>query len=303
MAFTAGDTTRQGIKKTREEIGTGSKAGPVSMMLFRFRQTFSQPRPYLGLLGVVCLVLVWYLTTEYFNLPRFNKLPGPVAVWDEFSSRTPTYGISIYTPDYYMHIFWSVWRVAQAFFWATILGVPLGLFMGWRKTFRDYTFPILEIIRPIPVLAWVPIAILIFTGIASREAPIVFLTFLATFYATILNTMLGVESIDEVYFRAARCLGAKPRHIFFRVVLPGALPFIFTGLQIGVGVGWFSLVAAEMLSGEYGLGFLIWDSYVLSQFQVIIIAMITLGVIGYIFSAIIRMVGNMLMRWTEREAV
>lgn len=303
MAFTAGDTTRQGIKKTREEIGTGSKAGPVSMMLFRFRQTFSQPRPYLGLLGVVCLVLVWYLTTEYFNLPRFNKLPGPVAVWDEFSSRTPTYGISIYTPDYYMHIFWSVWRVAQAFFWATILGVPLGLFMGWRKTFRDYTFPILEIIRPIPVLAWVPIAILIFTGIASREAPIVFLTFLATFYATILNTMLGVESIDEVYFRAARCLGAKPRHIFFRVVLPGALPFIFTGLQIGVGVGWFSLAAAEMLSGEYGLGFLIWDSYVLSQFQVIIIAMITLGVIGYIFSAIIRMVGNMLMRWTEREAV
>lgn len=303
MAFTAGDTTRQGIKKSREEIGTGSKAGPVSMMLFRFRQTFSQPRPYLGLLGVVCLVLVWYLTTEYFNLPRFNKLPGPVAVWDEFSSRTPTYGISIYTPDYYMHIFWSVWRVAQAFFWATILGVPLGLFMGWRKTFRDYTFPILEIIRPIPVLAWVPIAILIFTGIASREAPIVFLTFLATFYATILNTMLGVESIDEVYFRAARCLGAKPRHIFFRVVLPGALPFIFTGLQIGVGVGWFSLVAAEMLSGEYGLGFLIWDSYVLSQFQVIIIAMITLGVIGYIFSAIIRIVGNMLMRWTEREAV
>lgn len=303
MAFTAGDTTRQGIKKSREEIGTRSKAGPVSMMLFRFRQTFSQPRPYLGLLGVVCLVLVWYLTTEYFNLPRFNKLPGPVAVWDEFSSRTPTYGISIYTPDYYMHIFWSVWRVAQAFFWATILGVPLGLFMGWRKTFRDYTFPILEIIRPIPVLAWVPIAILIFTGIASREAPIVFLTFLATFYATILNTMLGVESIDEVYFRAARCLGAKPRHIFFRVVLPGALPFIFTGLQIGVGVGWFSLVAAEMLSGEYGLGFLIWDSYVLSQFQVIIIAMITLGVIGYIFSAIIRMVGNMLMRWTEREAV
>ena len=89
-------------------------------------------------------------------------------------------------------------------------------------------------------------------------------------------------------------------HIFLRVVLPGALPFIFTGLQIGVGVGWFSLVAAEMLSGEYGLGFLIWDSYVLSQFQVIIIAMVTLGVIGYFFSAGIRIVGNILMRWTER---
>src|SRR6185312_11416108 len=134
--------------------------------------------------------------------------------------------------------------------------------------------------------------------IASREAPIVFLTFLATFYATILNTMLGVESIDEVYFRAARCLGSKPRHIFFRVVLPGALPFIFTGLQIGVGVGWFSLVAAEMISGEYGLGFLIWDSYVLSQFAAIIISMLSLCLLWYGFSAIIRIDCASLQRWT-----
>jgi NitT/TauT family transport system permease protein len=280
-----------------------SKVGAFSMLVFRLRQTLAQPGTYVGLLGIISMILLWYVLTELLSLPRFNKLPGPVAVWKEFTSPTPTYGISVYTPDYYMHIFWSVWRVTQAFFWATILGVPLGLFMGWRKTFRDYTFPILEIIRPIPVLAWVPIAILMFTGIASREAPIIFLTFLASFYATVLNTMLGVESIDEVYFRAARCLGAKPRHIFFRVVLPGALPFIFTGLQIGVGVGWFSLVAAEMLSGEYGLGFLIWDSYVLSQFQVIIIAMVTLGVIGYFFSAAIRIVGNILMRWTERGSV
>lgn len=300
MVFTIGG--EQTAKEAEKELQAESKIGTLPLLLFRLRQTVTQPRTYLGLMGVISMVLLWYVLTELLNLPRFNKLPGPVAVWKEFTSRTPTYGISIYAPEYYMHIFWSVWRVAQAFFWATILGVPLGLFMGWRKTFRDYTFPILEIVRPIPVLAWVPIAILMFTGIASREAPIIFLTFLAAFYATVLNTMLGVESIDEVYFRAARCLGAKPHHIFFRVVLPGALPFIFTGLQIGVGVGWFSLVAAEMLSGEYGLGFLIWDSYVLVQYQVIIIAMITLGVIGYIFSAIIRIVGNMLMRWTDREA-
>lgn len=287
--------------KASEKNQVGTRIGAFSLFSFRLRQTLTQPRTYIGVLGVVSMLVLWYVLTELLNLPRFNKLPGPVAVWKEFVSRTPTYGISIYTPDYYMHIFWSVWRVTQAFFWATILGVPLGLFMGWRKTFRDYSFPILEIIRPIPVLAWVPIAILMFTGIASREAPVIFLTFLAAFYATVLNTMLGVESIDEVYFRAARCLGAKPRHIFFRVVLPGALPFIFTGLQIAVGVGWFSLVAAEMISGEYGLGFLIWDSYVLSQFQVIIIAMMTLGVIGYLFSAVIRIVGNILMRWTERE--
>ena len=278
----------------------GGVSGP-GFALARLRHSLKQSTPYVGLVGVVGFVALWYLLTELFALPRFNKLPGPVEVWREFTSRNPTYGTSLFTPDYYKHILWSVWRVAQAFFWATALGVPLGLFMGWKKAFRDYTFPILELLRPIPVLAWVPVAILIFSGFTGREAPIIFLAFLAAFFATTLNTLLGVESIDESYFRAARCLGSKPRHIFFRIVLPGALPFIFTGLQIGVGVAWFSLVAAEMVSGEYGLGFLIWDSYVLSQFPVIVIAMVTLGVIGYLFSALIRAVGRQLMRWTAQD--
>ena len=97
-----------------------------------------------------------------------------------------------------------------------------------------------------------------------------------------LNTLLGVESIDEVYFRAASCLGAKPRQIFFKVILPGALPFIFTGLQISMGFAWFSLVAGEMLAGEYGLGYLIWNSFIMVQYPVIVIAMVTLGVIGWL---------------------
>ena len=273
----------------------------VGGVLARARHALTQSGLYVGLAGVVGFLVLWYVLTEGLGLPRFNKLPGPVEVWREFTSRSPTYGTSLFTPDYYKHILWSIWRVAQAFFWATALGVPLGLLMGWQKKVRDYAFPILELLRPIPVLAWVPVAILVFSGFAGREAPIIFLAFLAAFFATALNTLLGVESIDESYFRAARCLGSRPRHIFFRIVLPGALPYIFTGLQIAVGVAWFSLVAAEMVSGEYGLGFLIWDSYVLSQFSVIVIAMATLGVIGYAFSAVIRAVGRQLMRWTAQE--
>lgn len=273
----------------------------VGGVFARARHALTQSGLYVGLAGVVGFVVLWYVLTEGLGLPRFNKLPGPVEVWREFTSRSPTYGTSLFTPDYYKHILWSIWRVAQAFFWATALGVPLGLLMGWQKKVRDYAFPILELLRPIPVLAWVPVAILVFSGFAGREAPIIFLAFLAAFFATALNTLLGVESIDESYFRAARCLGSRPRHIFFRIVLPGALPYIFTGLQIAVGVAWFSLVAAEMVSGEYGLGFLIWDSYVLSQFSVIVIAMATLGVIGYAFSAVIRAVGRQLMRWTAQE--
>lgn len=271
-----------------------SKADRIRLTAQRF---IGSSTPYLGLAGIVAFLVFWYLTTELLKLPRFEKLPGPVAVWTEFTSRNPTYGTSLFSPDYYKHILWSSWRVAQAFFWATILGVPLGLLMGWQRKIRDYVFPVVELLRPIPVLAWVPLAILMIPG---REAPIIFLAFLAAFFATTLNTFLGVESIDESYFRAARCLGSKPRHVFLRVVLPGSMPYIFTGLQIGVGVAWFSLVAAEMVSGEHGLGFLIWDSYVLSQYPVIIIAMATLGLVGYLYSAIIRLVGRMLMRWTVR---
>ena len=282
----------------REGRGDGQLSS-LGLLFYRMKLWLKSPRPYLMISGLLLFLLFWYLTTEVLKLPRFEKLPGPSVVAEQWFSRDPGYGISIYTPEYYSHIWRSILRVLQAFGLATILGIPLGLFMGWKKTFKDYTFPILETLRPIPMLAWVPLAILMWPG---REAAIIYLTFLAAFFATTLNTLLGVESIDEAYFRAASCLGSKPRHIFFRVVVPGALPFIFTGLQISMGVSWFSLVAGEMLAGEYGLGYLIWNSFILVQYPVIVIAMATLGFIGWASSALIRFVGTLLMKWKVREA-
>ena len=267
------------------------------VLKYRLTNRESRKDLILGAVGALGFVILWWLACEVLKLPRFEKLPGPVICWTEFISRDPIYGTSLFTPHFYQHIMWSCLRILAGFTIATCLGVPLGLFMGWKQKVRDYAFPLLELLRPIPTMAWVPLAILMFT---SREAPIIFLACLASFFATVLNTLLGVDSIDEAYFRAAKCLGASSSDVFRKVVVPGALPFIFTGLQISMGVAWFSLVAAEMLSGEYGLGYLIWDSYVLSQYPVIVIGMITLGVIGYICSALIRMVGNMLMRWTVR---
>ena len=269
----------------------------LDVLKYRLTNRESRRDLILGTIGALGFVVLWWLACEVLKLPRFEKLPGPVICWTEFISRDPIYGTSLFTPHFYQHIMWSCLRILAGFTIATCLGVPLGLFMGWKQKVRDYAFPLLELLRPIPTMAWVPLAILMFT---SREAPIIFLACLASFFATVLNTLLGVDSIDEAYFRAAKCLGASSSDVFRKVVVPGALPFIFTGLQISMGVAWFSLVAAEMLSGEYGLGYLIWDSYVLSQYPVIVIGMITLGVIGYICSALIRMVGNMLMRWTVR---
>jgi len=279
------------------------------MTLLRLKQWLKSPSPYINLLGLVGFVALWYLLCEgpllalLAKVPgplhsMFGRFPGPVATFTEWTSTEPSFGISIFTAEYYKHIRVSVWRVFQAFCLATALGVPIGLFMGWKKVFRDYAFPLLEVLRPIPMLAWVPLAIIMWPG---REAPIIFLTFLGSFFATVLNTLLGVDSIDESYFRAASCLGASEMQIFTKVVVPGSLPFVFTGLQISMGFAWISLVAGEMLSGSFGLGYLIWNSYTLVQYPVIIIGMITLGVLGSLSSLIIRAVGNRLMQWKVRE--
>ena len=269
-----------------------------ALTFFRLSQWIKSPKPYLMVSGFAIMLGLWYLTVEVWRLPRFADMPGLTAVVKELFNKNPTYGLSVYTPEFYQHIWVSIRRVAIAFFLATALGVPLGLFLGWSKTFREYVFPVFETLRPIPILAWVPLAILMFSG---NETPVIFLTFLASFFATALNTMLGVESIDESYSRAAYCLGASKWQVFREVIVPGAMPFIFTGLQISVGVAWFSLVAGEMVSGEFGLGYVINTSYTMVRYPTIVIGMITLGAVGYATSALVRMVGDYMMQWRVRE--
>ena len=270
----------------------------MNLTLYRFLQWAKSPRPYLMLIGFTLFLGFWYFSVEVWKLPRFREMPGITVVVKEWLSRDPTFGLSLYTEEYYKHIWVSVWRVTQAFFLATVLGVPFGLFLGWSKKFKEYVFPVFETLRPIPILAWVPLAIVMFV---ATESAVIYLTFLASFFATALNTMLGVESIDESYVRAANCLGASKSQVFRHVVLPGALPFIFTGLQISIGVSWFSLVAAEMVSGQYGLGYVINTSYTMVRYPTIVIGMITLGAVGYVTSAMVRLVGDYLMQWRTRE--
>jgi ABC-type nitrate/sulfonate/bicarbonate transport system permease component/CRP-like cAMP-binding protein len=270
----------------------------LELTMYRLSLWIKSPRPYLMLIGFALFLSLWYLTVEVWRLPRFKEMPGITAVLKEWFSPNPTYGLSFYTAEYYTHIWVSVWRVTQAFFLATVLGVPFGLFLGWSRKFKEYIFPVFELLRPIPILAWVPLAIVMFI---ATESAVVFLAFLASFFATALNTMLGVESIDESYVRAANCLGASKWQVFRHVIVPGALPFIFTGLQISIGVSWFSLVAAEMVSGQYGLGYVINTSYVMVRYPTIVIGMITLGFVGYITSAMVRIAGDYLMEWRVRE--
>ncbi|MGB1447450.1 MAG: ABC transporter permease [Arenicellales bacterium] len=276
---------------------SGRPPSGLHYFLHKSRKALKTPMPYLAFIGIGIWLLSYFLLNEFWRVSPFYKIPGPVEVVTEWLNKDPIWGTSLFTQDYYINIWVSCRRILIAFAIATGLGVPLGLFMGWSKKFKDYTFPILETLRPIPILAWVPLAIVMFAGF---ETPIIYLATLASFFVTALNTMLGVESIDESYFRAAGCLGSKKHHVFFNVVVPGALPFIFTGLQISIGVAWFSLVAAEMISGDYGLGYMIMDSFMVNKYTTMVMAMLTLGFVGWITSAMVRAAGNRMMQWRER---
>lgn len=248
--------------------------------------------------GYGLALLFWYASTNWLPVDAFNRLPGPVEVISEWFSTDPVYGISLFTEAYYIHIMYSVLRATAAFLLAVMLGVPLGILMGWSPRFNEYASGLFGLLRPIPPLAWVPVAILLF---AQPELAVVFVTFLVAFFATTMNTYVGVRSIDKDYFRAAECLGSSPLQVLRHVIVPGALPHIFTGLQIAMGAAWFSLAAGEMIAAQYGLGFLVFESYNLIQFPTIVIGMATLGLAGFVSSALIRVVGTWLMKWREQS--
>ena len=159
---------------------------------------------------------------------------------------------------------------------------------------RDLLHAGVEVLRPIPAIAWVPMSIMLWP---NNEASIVFITFIGAFFPILLNTIHGVQAIDGVLLRAGRCLGANEPRLFWNVILPGALPHIFTGLAVGMGVAWVSLIAAEMISGQFGIGYFTWEAYSLVNYPEIVLGMITIGVLGLVCSGIIRLVGVLVMPW------
>lgn len=243
----------------------------------------------LACLSIGALFLVWYLGTKYkfeFYI-RFKNVPTPYEVFQQLTQ----VGLS---NKYLVNIAISVRRILLGFMIATIIGVPLGLAIGKYQRVRDFFMPVIEILRPIPAIAWVPMSIMLWP---NNEAAIVFITFIGAFFPILLNSIHGVRSLDGVLLRAARCLGASEVRLFMNVILPGSLPHIFTGLAVGMGVAWVSLIAAEMISGQYGVGYFTWEAYSLVDYPAIVLGMITIGVLGLACSGIIRMVGVLLMPW------
>lgn len=239
--------------------------------------------------ALIMAVVLWHLASTYdFNLfVNFEHVPEPALVGQALMAE-------LSGSEFYLHIAHSLQRIAIAYGLAVVLGVTLGVLMGRSKWAEDIILPYIELLRPIPAVAWIPLAILM---LPSEQSSIVFITFLGALFPVVLNTVHGVEQTSGVLVRAARCLGANNRSILWHVIIPGAMPSIVTGLAVGMGVAWFSLLAGEIISGQYGIGYFTWTSYTLIQYPQIIIGMLTIGLLGTLSTLLVRKVCSPLLRW------
>jgi NitT/TauT family transport system permease protein len=226
------------------------------------------------------------------GLPMLRLVPTPLEVLGELVAAAGT-------RQYWLSWYVSGSRVLLGYAIGVGLGVPLGLAMGMSRIFQGTAFPVLEVLRPIPPLAWVPLSILFWP---TMEQTVVSIIFLGAFFTVVINVLGGVEAIDPNFRRAALSMGARPWHLFWKVVLPATAPSIVTGMAVGMGLTWEIVVAAEMIASiQAGLGFMMWQAYVGGTIPLIIVAMISIGIAGLVSSSLIWVLGRRLTPWLRHR--
>ena len=250
-------------------------------------------RPIRRALSVGLFLVVWHYSTKWdIDLyVRFQNIPTP---WEVLAEAATLFSGGAF----YAHIVASLERIWMGFAIATALGISIGLLIGWFRFAEDTLFPPIELLRPIPAVAWVPLSIMLWP---TERSSIVFITTLGAFFPIVLNTVHGVEGIDRQLVRAATSLGAGRAAIFREVVIPGALPSIVTGLSVGMGVSWLCLISAEMISGQFGVGYFTWVAYGIVKYSQVVVGMLTIGVLGMLSSLVIRLLGARFMPWLPRR--
>lgn len=235
------------------------------------------------------LLAFWqFASTTLLDAATATLLPPPSAVlkgaWELIS-----------TGELYRHLRDSLKREAIAFAYA-FTAVPIGIMMGHSKLVNEQLDVLVEVLRPIPPLAWIPLSILWF-GIGDTQNQ--FIIFLGMFFPILLNTIAGVRNIEPNLIHAAQCLGAGEGSILWRVVLRASLPAIVTGIRVGLGVGWMALVAAELVGANSGLGFLINDARTVLRTDYVIVGMVTIGIVGLLIDRGVRWLGRWAMPWSR----
>jgi NitT/TauT family transport system permease protein len=244
----------------------------------------------------VVLLLLWHMAT---TLQWTRLIPTPIEVV-KYMGDFVVGGVydDAFSATAHVHLLASMSRVYGGFALAALAALPLGMLIGRVPFARKTLDPFFQLMRPIPVTAWLPLSMIIF-GLGPKSA--FSLVFLAAFYPILLNTVFGVKNVDAKLFEAASMLGCEGNAQFFRVVLPAALPSIFTGLRLGLGLAWFAIVVGEMTGVAQGLGVVIMDGRTLSRTELVICGMIIIGIAGFVSDRIVVMIGARLLRWSPNH--
>lgn len=243
------------------------------------------------IVAIAIFLLIWQL----FSWTPGATLPGPIQVVQD------TWLLILY-PFYDRGgidkgLFWQIWaslqRVAIGYLLAAIIGIGLGILIGTSKVMSKALDPIFQLLRTVPPLAWVPISL---AALRQNEPAALFVIFITALWPILINTAVGVKQIPQDYNNVAKVLQLSRKEYFFNILIPAALPYIFTGLRIAIGLAWLAIIAAEIvMSGIVGIGFFIWDAYQNNYISEIILALIYIGVVGLIL--------DKLMAWIESRIV
>jgi len=285
------------------------------------KKMLSNPALWRGVVSIAVFLILWeigarskqWMAPEFFA--PFRELLGAIGLKKDYlpwigAVPAPSVVLASWIAVLVDRSYWQSWymslfRVMAGFLAAMLIGIPFGLMLAVSRVTHGIGFPVFEVLRPIPPLAWVPASIIFWP---TQETAIAFITFLGAFYTIVINVLGGARSIDVRYFQAARSMGSSRWDIFRRVVLPGTLPSIVVGSAVGMGITWEVVVAAEMISGGGsqiggtrggGLGFFIWNSYVGGSYEQIVIGMISIGIAGFASSELLRWGGRYATPWLK----
>jgi NitT/TauT family transport system permease protein len=255
------------------------------------------------LLLPAALVALWHFGVELRWVTE-GTVPSPRQVLQSwhmwiFGSGAGKMSLNPYSGTWLDNVAYSTRRVLQGFGLAALVAIPLGLAIGWSRLTARVIDPTVQLLRPVPITAWLPFAIAVF-GIYDASA--LFLIGLGAFYPIVVNTTHGVRDTNLLVLRAARMMGAGPGTVLTKVVFPSALPSIFTGLRLGIGVAWTAVIVAEMIAVKSGLGYVLWDAYYVGRMDICVATMFSVGLLGFLSDRVIVVAARFLLRWRTLEA-
>lgn len=266
---------------------TATQVGPSPAYPSRWRSRLIRVASVLAAVGL------WQLLTvnDVRAVLRFDTLPTVTEIIAEF-------GEQLGTREYVLDIAQSLVRIITGFGLAAVVGVLAGIGLARSELLGDVFGSLTELVRPIPAIALVPVAILLFP---DDESGIVFITFTASLFPVLVSTRHAVRALPTIWEDAIRTLGASRWDVLSRVVFPGILPGVFSGLSVGMGVAWICLISAEMISGRLGLGYRTWQAYTIVDYPGVFVGMITIGILGFATSGLVELAGRRVTRWLPRE--